>query len=421
MNDERSCPSARLIIAAWGGDARARRFVEKHVQSCAHCSAIVDALEKLDAAFAHGSDIQNEIERALDQRLASESPDRWGWLATSDAKFHHRVVIAYLIRRADDCYPSDPVNGLGYAEAAIAAFEAMTAPLPPAKGDDALLYGTALKNKATHLYLLGRYSKALCSTDASARVVEPFAAFRGVKAHQGAVALARATIYGDIDVCEYEKAASAAREAETLFATAQPQRVVDARWLQAMIQARSGRLAEARQSFVKLLEATEPESPQHGSLLQCLAWCALLANDDDDALAFAASALEIHTLHQNRVERAQSEWTIGRVLSRRGEHERARAILDSSSSVFSESGQLDSWVRVRLDYIHDLLCEDAHADIRALCQRLAATSVSLDQGEPLRRRHFTAETLELLRYAASNNTVTSDEIAQVISHLDRRN
>lgn len=117
MNDTRSCPSARLIITAWSGDARVRRFVEKHVQSCAHCTAIVDALEKFDAAFGdESSDIYDEIAKYIDERRSSDRPHRWEWVARAEPEFHYRVVIAHLIERSDECYPSNPADGPPSAE-----------------------------------------------------------------------------------------------------------------------------------------------------------------------------------------------------------------------------------------------------------------------------------------------------------------
>src|SRR5436305_8490193 len=223
MSDQRSCPSARLVIAAWGGDAALRRFVERHIALCAHCAAITEALETLGTEFVDDTDVVREIARIIDDRLASERPHRWEWLARSEAEFHHRVVVAHLIERSDECYPSNPRAGLDYADAAISAFEAMSKRKPPEIAADALLYATARKNRATHLYLLGRYSQALCAVDASANVVRPFGDSDGVMAHRGAIALARGMIYGDVDVCEYEKALTEIGEAETLFSASSPE------------------------------------------------------------------------------------------------------------------------------------------------------------------------------------------------------
>jgi len=419
MSDQRSCPSARLVIAAWGGDVALRRFVERHVASCAHCAAIAEALETLGTDFVDDSDVFREIAHVIDERLASERPHRWEWLARSEAEFHHRAVVAHLIQRSDECYPSRALDGLSYADAAVAAFEAMSKRKPPQIAADALLYATALKNRATHLYVLGQYSKALCAADASADVVRPFGDSEGVMAHRGAIALARGMIYGDVDVCEYEKALTEIREAETLFSGSNAERVSDALWWRAMIYARSGRLDEARRLFLDLLNVVGGDSARRASLLQCLAWCALLDHDDESAFAYASIALDIHTAHRNRGERAQAEWTIGRVLSRRGEHDAARARLDSASSAFSESNQFDVWIRVRLDYVYDLLAEDDSADVRALCESIAAVSQSLDEREPLRRHHCTAEALAYLRRSAAENGLTVDNVSYVIRYLDR--
>lgn len=419
MTNERSCPSARAIIAAWGGDSRLRRFFEQHVQSCIHCTALVEALEKLDAAFGEGSgDVYDEIAQVIDERLASERPHRWEWMAAAEPEFHHRVVIIHLIERSDECYPSNPADGLSYADAAIAAFEAMNKRKPPQNADDALLYASALKNRATHLYLLGRYSNALCAADASANVVKPFRDAEGVMAHEGSIALARGMIYGDVDVCEYERALSEVDEAETLFAGSIPDRVGDANSMRAIVFVRSGRLTEARNLLMGLLAGTDAGSPKRGTMLQYLAWCAVLDGDVISTLAYGREALVIHNALHNRVESARAEWAIGRALSLQGEHDAARTCFDRASLVFSESDQHDLWVRVRLDYIYDLLTDNAEADVRVMCESVAAVSYALDQREPLRRHHCTAEALAYLRSSAAANTLTTDAVGYVIAYLD---
>lgn len=420
MKHDSSCPSARTIIEAWGGgDASLRRFIERHVASCAHCDAIVRALDELGGFAADGGDIYSEIARVIDARLSSERPHRWESLVRANAEFHHRVVVAHLISRSDECYPSNPRDGLSYADAAIAAFEAMNKGRLPEIAADALLYATALKNRATHLYLLGRYSHALCAADASADTVRLFGDTEGVVAHRAAIALARGMIFGDVDVCEYDKALVEIDTAEALFLTASPERVADARWWRAMILARCGRLKEARGLFGDLLIAVAADSAERGTLMQCLAWCALLDNDDGSAFEYASAALQIHTVRHNRVDRAKAEWAIGRVLSRRNDHEAARAKFESASSALAECSQLDVWVRVRLDHVHDLLTADPRADVRALCESIAAVSQMLDQRERLRRHHCTAEALAYLRRSAAEDVLTAESVAYVIGYLDR--
>lgn len=419
MKDDSSCPSPRIIIAAWGGDANLRRFVERHVTSCMHCSAIVAALHELSDFVGSGGDIYNEIAQAIDERLSAEKPHRWQWLAGSEPIFHHRIVIAHLIERSDECYPSKPGDGLCYADASIAAFEAMTSRRQPAIAADALLYATGLKNRATHLYLLGRYSAALCAADASAAVVAPFGIAEGTAAHLGAVALARAVIYGDVDVCEYSKALSEIAEAERLFAYGSPDRISDARAMRAIVFVRSGRFEHARALLLEMLPSAAPGSSDRGRLLQYLAWCALAQSDAPDALSYAAEALQIHTVHQNRVDRARAEWAIGRARSLKGERQEARTYFDRASEVFSESEQLDLWVRVRLDYIHDVLADEPNADVRVMCESIATVSQSLDRRESLRRHHCTAEALAYLRRSAAANALTAETVGYVIAYLDR--
>jgi|GEM_PF-1057082 len=420
MKNDSSCPSARAVIEAWGGkDANLRRFIERHVASCAHCSALVRALDELGSFVADGGDIYSEIARVIDERLSSERPYRWESLARANPEFHHRVVVAHLISRSDECYPSNPRDGLSYADAAISAFEAMSKGRPPEIAADALLYAAALKNRATHLYLLGRYSQALCAADASADSVRPFGDTEGVVAHRASVALARGMIFGDVDVCEYDKALVEIDAAEGLFLTASPERVADARWWRAMILARCGRLKEARGLFGDLQMAVAADSAERATLLQCLAWCALLDNDDAKAFEYASTALQIHSVRYSRVDRAKAEWAIGRVLSRRNDHEAARSKFESASSVFAESSQLDLWVRVRLDHVHDLLTENPRADVRALCESIAAVSQMLDQREALRRHHCTAEALAYLRRSAAEATITTETVAYVVGYLDQ--
>ena len=64
---------------------------------------------------------------------------------------------------------------------------------------------------------------------------------------------------------------------------------------------------------------------------------------------------------------------------------------------------LDEWVRVRLKAVEVTLARDPDADVRELCESIAATSISLDEGETSRSRRCTAEALEYLRALEREN------------------
>lgn len=408
----RSCPPNLVILAVMMGENAPAGF-EEHRRGCRRCSAITAAVRDAAASplLDESADMETIIAGEIVARLEEEPAHRWPSIARGDLMFHAEFVGRHLLACADRFYGPDPRKGLAYVETALAVCELI--PDPPAE-----LYATALKEKSTYLRRSFRITEALATLDAADEV-----AARAEDAGYlvATLKLARAMILADPDVGQFDEALRLAAEARAGFAGRDRVRELRAARIGALVKLRRCAFAEARMEFEALLPftLTAPAPPLDiATLYQAIARCAVELGDARSARIAAGLAREICIRLRDPAEVARCDWLEGRTDLLESACGPALARFAAAAVAFEQLGRWDLWVRVKLDSVEAMLATDSSADVTQTCEAIATTSTLLDQREPNRRRHCTAEALDFLRRHASQGALVVDTVAYVRAYLD---
>lgn len=356
-----------------------------------------------------------------DERLAIVPPHRWPLVVADDSRFHHRVIARHLLTRASTLHDEKgkTSDALRAAETASTIFDILAAARP----DDASLAldrAEALKEQAKYLIWLSAYELALDTIESGEMLIASIDT-REAEILRARLLFTRAIVYGDEDVCRYDDALALLDRARAVFVRlGEVKRRMAVDRMRANVLILSGRIESARTLLMSLLVPVEVMSDrvEYARLLQSLATCAVLLGDAAEAISYAQRARMIHDETGNAVEAAKVVWAIGRAKEIERDYESAAQAFDQAAATFARSNLLDFWIRVRLDFVHSKLAADANADVRVLCESVAATSAALDQRDANRRRHATAEACDYLRRLASRNEMTADAVRYVRAFLE---
>lgn len=396
----RSCPPYHVIVAVLAGDESPAEFIE-HQRGCRRCAAIATAVR--DAVAAGLTEDDDDVETFLAEEIAlslEEQPThRWPSIVRADRTFHATFVARQLLEAADRFYGPDPRRGLAYVETALVICEVI--PERPAA-----LYATALKDKSTYLRRFFRIGEALTTLDAADKVAT--AADDDADYIGATLKLARAMILADPEVRRFDEALRLASEARRRFAGRDRPRELTAMRVAAMVEMRRGHFAEALMAFQSLLPstlATVTPDLDLATLYQGLAKCAAETGYVEVAHRATALARVIFQRMGSLAELACCDWIDGRASLHVSTYDDCIARFESAAAVFEQLGRWDLWVQVKLDSVRALLAIDPATDVTHICQSIATTSMQLDQREPDRRHHCTAEALEFLRHPSNQGNI----------------
>jgi tetratricopeptide (TPR) repeat protein len=355
-----------------------------------------------------------------DDQLAIVPLHRWPIVVADDSRFHHRVIARHLLTRASTLHDQKgrTRDALRAAETASTIFGILGAARP----DDASLAldrAEALKEQAVYWTELSGYQMALDAIESGEMLI---ASIESPEAEllRARLLFARAIVYGDEDVCRYDDAlALLDRASETFDRLKHVERHLAVDRMRANVLILLRHLAPARELLMSLLTRIEAVGGiEYAQLLQCVATCAILRGDAVEAVSYAERARAIHSEHENARDIARAQWVIGRAKEIELDYESAARSFDEAAAVFARLNMLDLWIRVRLDFVHSKLAADPNADVRVLCESIAAMSVALDQRDGNRRRHATAEACDYLRRLASTNAVSADTVGYIRAFVD---
>jgi hypothetical protein len=135
----------------------------------------------------------------------------------------------------------------------------------------------------------------------------------------------------------------------------------------------------------------------YATLYQAIAKCAAETGYVEMAYEATARARVIFQQMGSLAELACCDWIDGRAGLHGSSYDDCLALFESAATAFERLGRWDLWVRVKLDTVHALLAADPTTDVAQTYEAIAAMSTLLDQREPSRRHHCTAEALDFLR------------------------
>jgi tetratricopeptide (TPR) repeat protein len=388
-------PEGELALYAAQPEAIAegrRREIELHLGACAACQEAHDffvireddlgdelaepdtwepligtaTYESLIEYAARVAEEDREAEVLLEGYLDDPIATAWTPLASS-RKYLTGGVVRKLSAAAHEIFKSKPRVALTFADAAISVAEALPDDLYPARAVYRLR-GTAWKERANALMILGQFPEAHQSLDRAERAY-------GKTPHNelglSIVALVRACVlYAQL---RFEEAMATAERAERGFMHANDEkRRMDAVLLKGSILFEAGNPNDALPVFHRLIE--------HGENTQNVRWIAVgsyaagncevdRGNLGEASLLFHRALVILREIGPEP-ERLVTEWGIARVVFHGGKvAEAIRRMRDIAAQL--EAGGLVTYAAyVGLDICEGLLALDRHKEIVALAQHM---------------------------------------------------
>lgn len=369
-----------------------------HLDACTDCTALLRLIETVDAGLADteawelseasrnlGSldqtlhdlvtrvaDEDEEAERLLKPLLANPVALARMNLAEK-AKFRTGGVVRQLISAARDALEREPLEALAFADSAIEIAESIPDEAYPAQTIFDLR-GTAWKERANALRLLGRYDDALAALD---RAADAFRQTPHVPIGLATVKYVRAIIHferGELETA-FDMLEDCARE---FLHLGDIDRLMRARHVQANVRFDQGNILAARAIYEEVLRYGEAERD--------LAWiareshtlgrCSLALNDFEAARKYFEASLEGFTRLRLATEVTRAEWGLGLLEMAEGRSRQAIAQLREVQRKFTEQGMLIDSALTALDSMDGLYALDDMQEIASLASQLIATFTS---------------------------------------------
>jgi tetratricopeptide (TPR) repeat protein len=411
-----------------------RSEVAAHLAACAECQethdflaiqggdfpeiADADTWEPLvgtptfDSLMSYGARVAEEdrdAEEILEEFL--ESPITAAW-STLLQKRRNRTggVVRKLNAAAHAICESRPLVALTFADAASAVAESLPEDLYPARAVHQLR-GTAWKERANALMLLGQFREAHQSLDRAQRAY-------GKTPHNALglsiVALVRAGVYYEQGLLD--EAMQLAERAEVGFAHADDtKRRMDAVFLRGIITFEAGSPNGALPLFLQLIEQGENAGDRRlialGSYTAAL--CELDRGNLSEASMLFHRALVIFREEGPERERLLTEWGIARLVLQGGAPALAARRLRDVAAAFEEHGMATKTALVGLDLADALLALERPQEIVTLAQHLFTvfTNAGMLTGA------LTA--IAYLKEAAANGSLTTDALRELRTFLKK--
>jgi tetratricopeptide (TPR) repeat protein len=366
-----------------------------HLAACSDCTALLRLIETVDAGLADEEAWElSEASRSLgslDQtlhdlvtRVANEDEEAERLLApllsnpvalarmnlAEKPKFRTGGVVRHLIATARGALEREPLEALAFADSAIEIAETLPDEAYPAQAIFDLR-GTAWKERANALRLLGRYDEALSALD---RAADAFRNAPHVPIGMAIVKYVRAIVHferGELETA-FGMLEESAKEFEHL---GDIDRLMRARHVQANVRFDQGNIAAARAIYEEVLRYGEAERDFTWIARESytLGRCALEMRDFDAARKYFDGAIEGFTKLRLSTEVTRVEWGLALLAIAEGRPRDAVAKLREVQRRFTEHGMLVDSALAALDSMDGLYVLNEMAEIAALASQLIAT------------------------------------------------
>lgn len=411
-----------------------RAEIEAHLGSCAECQAAHDFFAIRDdvdemlgepdtwelifgsathaALMEYGARVADEdrdAEIILEPFLKNPIQAAWTTLVAK-RRFRTGGVVRKLNAAAHDNYRSKPRVALTFADAAISVAEVLPDDLYPVRAVYQLR-GTAWKERANALMILGQFPQAHDSLDHAERAYAK-------TPHNGLglsiVALIRAGVF--YAQLRPDEAMAMAERAERGFAhVSDEKRRMDAAFLRGSIIFEAGDPNRALPIFQRIIE--------HGENTQNAHWIALgsyaAGNCEVDRMNLGEASMLFHRalrIFRERgpdYERLLTEWGVARVVFHGGNLSEAIRRFRNIATELEKRGMVSYAAYVGLDIAEGLLALDRQQEIVELAQHMFAvfTSARILTGA--------LAALAYLKEAAAAKRLTKQDVAAVRVFLQR--
>jgi tetratricopeptide (TPR) repeat protein len=384
-------PESELALYAFDDDGmpeRRRLAIERHTASCSTCRDTLDFFALAEDDLSDGDVWERAVSsptldalRALAERIEREdqeardilaplfaSPAAAAWTDVSARKRFLTGGVARLLNaRAHEICESEPLDALTFADAAIRVAQALPDDTYPARAVFDLR-GTAWKERARALHLLGRLTEALDSLTKAELV---YRQLTSPAMGLAMVALVRAIVLYEQQ--RLDEASAIAEEAEAGFMHLGDQdRSVKALFLRASIRFEAQDIAAATELFGRVLA--------YGTSIKDARWvarasyalgnCSLSEQRLGEATAYFRRALALFGDAGPPIDRVNAEWGIARVFLHEGKHSEAIHRLRIVVTEFESRGMVTDAALAGLHMADALLAIGRTAEIGELAARL---------------------------------------------------
>jgi tetratricopeptide (TPR) repeat protein len=427
-------PESDLAVYAFDPDAMPeprRSVINRHTAECASCRSTLDFFgvaeddlsdvdvwepvmgsathETLMSYAARIADEDREAEELLQPLF--EAPAQAAWLnLNTKRRFLSGGVARRLSAHAHSVCENEPLDALTFADAAISVAEALPDDTYPAKA----IYevrGTAWKERANALMLLGEFSEAM---DSLSRAERAYRRLTSPSLGLSTVALVRAGVYYQQQRLD-DAAAMAARAEEGFAHLGDDERRMTALYLRASIRFEALQLDAAASLFRQLLDHGEsvnnPMWIARGS--SALGDCEVMRGNLGEASMHFHKALALLREGGATTDRLRTEWGIARVLLHGGKRTEAIRRLRDVVAKFETLGMVTDAALAGLDIGDALLALGQMPEVVPLAERLfrVFTNAGMLTGALTALAH--------IKEAAAAGTLTKEDLHAVRMFLRR--
>lgn len=378
-------------FAATPENARESSAIARHVEECADCRATIESFRQLSELLADEftwllTDAVPSDDAAEDERLRSlvetaakedeDALDMLGRLIDNAAaiafadlprkrRYHTAGVARFLCRAARDMLGRKPADALVIADNAIAVAEALDSRKYAATMRHPLI-GTAWKERANALRMLGDYVAALNALDHAERA---FRNARFADLELARIQFIRATVYEKTE--KLERATELALQCADEFSRlGQLKWRVSALMIIGGVRQKQSRFAEAREIFSSLIAPAEAtgDAVLAACLRQNAAWAETELGLCDDAETNFLASLAVFEERGLSSYAIRAQWGLARGVLLKG---RPREAVDDLLRVLEEALRLQMHITagmIILDLAEALIALNRRKEIPPLCR-----------------------------------------------------
>lgn len=428
-------PENEISLYAFNRDAlppARKNAIDQHAAACAECRDTLDffmvteeELRDADVWERTAGSATLQSLRAYAERIAAEDEDAERLLepflsspaevaCTKIPGLGKRYMTGGVVRRlnahAHDICESEPLDALTFADTAVTVAEMLPDNTYPVRGI-CELRGTAWRERARALHLLGRFNEALESLARAERAYRDLASAGFGLAH---VALVRAAVLYEQQ--RLDEAAAIAEDAERGFRhLGDDERVMNAVYLRACIKLEAADLGNAIELYQHVLAYGEAKSDAQwiARASYAIGHCEVDRGRLSQASLHFHKALMIFRETGPAANRARAEWGLARVLLHGGRQTDAIPRLQSLAAEFEQRGMVTDAALVGIDMADALLATGEAQQIVDLTTRLfqVFTEAGMLTGA------LTA--MAYLKEAAASGTLTPQALNTVRAFLRR--
>ena len=405
--------------------------IRRHTASCAECQADLDFVavreehlasddvweplvgsETYASLMSYGARLEAEDREAdalLSPLLANSAQTAWTNIV-SQKRFRTGGVARRLSDEAHRVCENEPLDALTFADAAITVAESLSDDIYPARAVNEVR-GTAWKERANALRLLGEFSDALESLNRAERAYKRLADCGVPLAN---VAFVRAAVLYEQQ--RLDEAATMAEVAERGFAHGgEEDRRMKALYLRANLRYEARDIRAALPLYRQVLEYGENRQDAEwiARASYALGNCFIETQDLGEASIHFHKALILFREVGPATERVRTEWGIARIFLHGGKHSEAIRRLRDVRAEFEQRQMVTDAALAGLDTAEALLVSGHMAQIVPLAQHV----FSVLHAAGMLTGALTA--ISFIKEAANAGTLTREDVQAVRMFLRR--